>query len=101
MTAITPLESIHKKGIFGEHHKKNESDLIRISEVKTFNIIQVVQFKRSKVKLENLNIDDTVERFMLSLDGKSTLVDISEQLNISYDRAKWYLNRFQENGLVE
>ena len=50
---------------------------------------------------ENLNIDDTVERFMLSLDGKSTLVDISEQLNISYDRAKWYLNRFQENGLVE
>ena len=30
----------------------NESDLIRISEVKTFNIIQVVQFKRSKVKLE-------------------------------------------------
>ena len=29
MTAITPLESIHKKGLFGDHHKKNESDLIK------------------------------------------------------------------------
>jgi len=34
MTAITPLESIHKKGLFGDHHKKKESDLVQISEVK-------------------------------------------------------------------
>ena len=27
MTAITPLEFVHKKGIFGDHQKKNESDL--------------------------------------------------------------------------
>ena len=24
MTAITPLETIHKKGIFGDHRKKDE-----------------------------------------------------------------------------
>ena len=33
MTAISPLEFIHKKGIFGDHHKKSESSLLKISEV--------------------------------------------------------------------
>ena len=58
MTAITPLESIHKKGIFGDHHKKNESDLLQISEVKHLKIIQVVQYKRSKIQLSTMQIDD-------------------------------------------
>ena len=39
MTAITPLESIHKKGTFGDHHQKNENDLLKILEVKNLNII--------------------------------------------------------------
>jgi len=47
MTAITPLESIHKKGLFGDHHKKNERDLLNISEVKDLTIVQIVQYKRS------------------------------------------------------
>ena len=58
MTAITPLESIHKKGIFGNHHKKNESDLLQISEVKHLKIIQVVQCKRSKIQLSAIQIDN-------------------------------------------
>ena len=37
MTGITPLESIHKKGTFGDHHDKNESDLLQISELKNFS----------------------------------------------------------------
>jgi len=58
MTAITPLESIHKKGLFGDHHKKNESDLLQISEVKDLSVIQVVQYKRSKIQLNTIQIDD-------------------------------------------
>ena len=58
MTAISPLESIHKKGIFGDHHEKNESDLLEISEVKNLVIVQVVQYKRSKVQLNDIKIDD-------------------------------------------
>ena len=57
MTAITPLESIHKKGLFGDHHKKNENDLLKISEEKNLMIIQIVQYKRSKIQLNNIQID--------------------------------------------
>jgi len=57
MTAITPLESIHKKGLFGNHHKKKERDLLNISEVKDLTIVQIVQYKRSKVQLSSILID--------------------------------------------
>ena len=58
MTAITPLESIHKKGLFGDHHEKNEKDLIKFSEVKDLTIVQIVQYKRSKVQLSSVQVDD-------------------------------------------
>ena len=57
MTAITPLEFIHKKGTFGDHHQKNENDLLKILEVKNLNIIQMVQYKRSKVNVNDIKID--------------------------------------------
>tara|TARA_Y100000590_G_scaffold427636_1_gene538009 strand:+ start:3933 stop:4520 length:588 start_codon:yes stop_codon:yes gene_type:complete len=57
MTAITPLEFIHKKGTFGDHHQKNESDLLKISEVKNLHIIQIVQYKKSKVNINDIKIE--------------------------------------------
>ena len=57
MTAISPLQTIHKKGIFGDHHKQNESDLLNISELKNFTVIQITQYKNSKIQLENIEID--------------------------------------------
>ena len=57
MTAISPLQSIHKKGSFGDHHQKNERDLLNISEVKGLTIVHVVQYKKSKIQLNNIQID--------------------------------------------
>jgi heterotetrameric sarcosine oxidase gamma subunit len=65
MTAISPLQFIHKKGLFGDHHKKNESDLINILEVKNLNIVQIFQYQKSKIKLDDVNIE-SLELSLLS-----------------------------------
>ena len=57
MTAISPLQSIHKKGLFGDHHKKDESKLLNISEAKDLMIVQIVQYKKSKVQLSSIQVD--------------------------------------------
>jgi len=58
MTAISSLQSVHKKGLFGDHHKKKESDLLNISEIKNLSIVQIVQYKRSKVEINNIQVDN-------------------------------------------
>jgi len=57
MTGISPLQKVHKKGLFGDHHKKNENDLLNILEVKNLSIIQLVQYKHSKIKPSDTQID--------------------------------------------
>ena len=65
MTGSSPLQSVHKKGVFGDHHKKNESDLINIFEIKNLKIVQIFQYQKSKIKLDDVNID-SLELSLLS-----------------------------------
>ena len=57
MTAISPLQSIHKKGLFGDHQQKNEKDLLSIEEIKNSTIVQIVKYKNSKINLDTIHID--------------------------------------------
>jgi len=95
MTAITPLESIHKKGIFGDHHKKNESDLLQISEVKHLKIIQVVQYKRSKIQLSTIQIDD------LKLPIENSKVVSNKETRILWNAPKTWLVISNKANIVE
>ena len=95
MTAITPLESIHKKAIFGDHHKKNESDLLQISEVKHLKIIQVVQYKRSKIQLSTIQIDD------LKLPIENSKVVSNKETRILWNAPKTWLVISNKANIVE
>ena len=58
MTAISAMENIHKRGLFGDHQDKNENELISVSEVKHLQIIQIVHYKKSTLQIASLNLDN-------------------------------------------
>jgi len=95
MTAITPLESIHKKGLFGDHHKKKEIDLLQISEEKGLKIIQVVQYNRSKIKLDTIQIDN------LKLSIENSKVVSNKETRILWNAPKTWLIISSKEAIVE
>jgi sarcosine oxidase subunit gamma len=51
MTQFSVLNSIHKKGKFGNHENKNEKNLLKISEVNNLAIFQLVKFNHSAIEM--------------------------------------------------
>ena len=65
MTQTSPLNFVHKVGKFGDHEEKNESDLLKISEVNGLLIFQIAQYKNSnfdisKIKLDGLSLPSSL-----------------------------------------
>ena len=95
MTAITPLELVHKKGIFGAHHKKNENDLLKISEVKNLTIIQIVQYKRSKININDIKIEG------LDVPTQSSKVNSNKEIRILWNAPRTWLILSSKNNTIE
>ena len=95
MTAITPLQSIHKKGFFGDHHKKNEGELLQILEVKSLTIIQVVQYERSKVQLNSIKIDD------LEFSLQNSKVSSNKETRILWSAPNTWLVVSRKENIIE
>jgi len=94
MTAITPLEFVHKKGIFGDHQKKNESDLLKISEVKNLAIIQIVQYKESKININDIKIEG------LEIPTQATKINSNKETRILWNAPRtWLILSSKENAI--
>ena len=95
MTAITPLEFAHKKGIFGDHQKKNESDLLKISEVKNLTIIQIVQYKKSKININDVKIED------LEIPTQSSKINSNKKTRILWSAPRTWIILSNKENLIE
>ena len=95
MTAISPLQSIHKNGLFGDHYKKNEGDLLNISEVKDLTIVQIVQYKRSKVQSSNIQIDG------LEFSLQNSTVSSNKETRILWSAPNTWLVISRKENIVE
>ena len=95
MTAITPLEFIHRKGIFGNHHKKKEDDLLKISEVKKLMIVQLVQYKRSKININGIKIGD------LEISTKNSSVKSNNETRILWNAPRTWLILSSNENIIE
>ena len=58
MSSISALHTTHNKGLFGDHEGKNDDELLKVSELKDFLIIQIVKYKSSLTAIESIKIDN-------------------------------------------
>ena len=58
MMHVSPLNFIHKKGKFGDYKEKNESNLLKVSEVNKLIIFQIAKFKNSRYDISKIKVDD-------------------------------------------
>ena len=58
MTMISPLQNIHSEGSYGNFENKAENELLKISELKNLLIVQIVQYKSSSIKINDIKLNN-------------------------------------------
>ena len=56
MKSISSLSNIHKMGVYGDYYEKEESNLIKIKEIKNISLYQIVKYKNSKQDISDFKI---------------------------------------------
>ena len=75
--------------------KKNESDLLNISEVKNLTIVQIVQYKKSKVQLNSVQVDG------LEFPLQNSKVSSNKETRILWNAPNTWLVISRKKNIVE
>ena len=78
MSGVPPLRDIHKKGVFGNHHKQEESHLLKISENSKLKIFQIVKYKKSKIEPNSID----------GLKLPTTSLTVNSNLDLTYNQTR-------------
>jgi len=100
MTAVSALQSIHKKGLFGDHHKINEKDLLSIAELKNLTIVQIVKYKKSEINLKNIKIDNLnfpLERSKVSSNDQTRILWVAPRSWMIISKSEKIIDVLNEN----
>ncbi len=57
MTNTSPLNFVHKVGKFGYNDKKNQNNILKVSEINGLLIFQIAQYKNSSFDLSKIRLD--------------------------------------------
>ena len=76
---ISALKNIYSTGLYGDYENKSEKNLLKISEQKNILIIQIVQYKNSSTKINNIKIDN------LNLENKTLNVSSNSETRILWN----------------
>ena len=85
MTMISPLQNIHSEGSYGNFENKTENELLKISELKNLLIVQIVQYKKSSISFESVDIDG------LKLKNEPSTVVLNDTTRILWNGPKNWL----------
>ena len=81
----SPLQEIHKKGIYGDYDNKNEQDILKVKEVSNLKILQIAKYKNSIFSITDLKIDG------LALSDKPNLVVTNKETRILWSSPNTWL----------
>tara|TARA_B100001540_G_C15644835_1_gene568315 strand:- start:309 stop:896 length:588 start_codon:yes stop_codon:yes gene_type:complete len=95
VNSISPLDNVIKKGLFGNYEGKSDDNLIKINEVKSLLIVQIVQYKNSTFQIKNANIDG------LNLTDEALKVKFNNDTRILWCGPKNWLVASNKKNLLE